>query len=61
MHLDAESAHRLGRLYQRIGVLDKAERAYLVSLSIDPARPLTFNNLALLALQRLQSDKLING
>ena len=56
-NLDADTAHRLGRLHQRIGGLDKAERAYLLSLSIDPARPLTFNNLALLALQRLQPDK----
>ena len=29
-NLDADTAHRLGRLHQRAGGLDKAERAYLL-------------------------------
>ena len=46
--------HRIGRLYQRLGVFASAERAYLASLRLDPDRALTCNNLALLALHRLQ-------
>ena len=46
--------HRIGRLYQRLGVLESAERAYLASLRLDPERALTCNNLSLLALHRLQ-------
>ncbi len=56
VELDADHLHCMGRLYQRLGVLASAERAYLASLRMDPARPLTFNNLALLALNRLQPD-----
>ena len=52
--VDADHLHFLGRLYQRLGELATAERAYLASLRMDPDRPLTCNNLALLALQRLQ-------
>lgn len=52
---NADKWHRLGRLFQRLGRLSKAERAYLVSLRLDPRRPLTYNNLALLALNRLDS------
>ncbi|TCD58131.1 tetratricopeptide repeat-containing glycosyltransferase family protein [Synechococcus sp. BS55D] len=51
--MDADHWHRLGRLYQRLGLLPKAERAYLSSLRMDPSRPLTCNNLALLFLNRL--------
>ena len=52
--VDADHLHSIGRLYQRLGVLGSAERAYLASLRIDPDRALTCNNLALLALDRLQ-------
>ena len=56
-HPVADLFHRLGRLYQRLGALDKAERAYLVALKMEPARALTFNNLALLSLHRLQPSQ----
>ena len=52
--VDADHLHCMGRLYQRLGVLARAERAYLASLRMDPDRALTCNNLALLALDRLQ-------
>ena len=51
--VDADHLHSMGRLFQRLGVLASAERAYLTSLRIDPDRALTCNNLALLALDRL--------
>ena len=51
----ADHLHRIGRLYQRLGVFARAERAYLASLRMDSDRALTCNNLALLALHRLQS------
>ena len=53
--VDADHLHSMGRLYQRLGVLGSAERAYLASLRMEPDRALTCNNLALLALDRLQS------
>ncbi|MCB4406945.1 tetratricopeptide repeat-containing glycosyltransferase family protein [Synechococcus sp. MU1642] len=53
--VDADHLHSMGRLYQRLGVLPRAERAYLASLRLDPDRPLTCNNLALLALHQLQA------
>lgn len=52
--VDADHLHFLGRLYQRLGELATAERAYLASLRMDPDRPLTCNNLALLALHELE-------
>ena len=54
---DADHLHSIGRLYQRLGELATAERAYLASLRMDPDRPLTCNNLALLALHRLQDAR----
>ena len=51
--VDADHLHSMGRLYQRLGELPSAERAYLASLRMDPDRALTCNNLALLALDRL--------
>ena len=52
--VDADHLHSIGRLYQRLGLLGRAERAYLAALRMDPDRALTCNNLALLALHRLQ-------
>ena len=52
--VDADYLHSMGRLYQRLGALESAERAYLASLRMHPDRALTCNNLALLALHRLQ-------
>ena len=52
--VDADRLHAMGRLYQRLGVFARAERAYLASLRMDPDRALTCNNLALLALHELQ-------
>ena len=59
--VDADRLHSLGRLYQRLGDLPSAERAYLASLRMDPDRALTCNNLALLALNRLQPARATNG
>ena len=59
--IDADHFHAIGRLYQRLGVLATAERAYLASLRMDPNRPLTCNNLALLALHRLQPARADQG
>ena len=52
--VDADRLHAMGRLYQRLGVFARAERAYLASLRMDAERALTCNNLALLALHELQ-------
>ena len=52
--VDADHLHFMGRLYQRLGFFESAERAYLLSLRLDPDRALTFNNLALAALDRLK-------
>ena len=46
---DAEILARIGRLHQRLGNLSKAMRAYKTALLIDPKRPRTCNNLALLS------------
>ena len=56
-HVDADHLHSIGRLYQRLGLLERAERAYLVSLRMNPDRAVTCNNLALLALHRLQPSQ----
>ena len=41
--VDADHLHSMGRLYQRLGELKSAERAYLASLRMDPDRALTCN------------------
>ena len=45
--------HRLGRLNQRLNRHQEAERAYLLALQINPARPSTLNNLAVLKMAAL--------
>ena len=52
---DAELFHSLGRLYQRLGNSPQACRAYTKALLLDPHRPRTCNNLALLELGRLNA------
>ncbi len=53
-HLDdAQTWHTIGRLHQRLGHLPQACRAYAAALLLDPHRPRTCNNLALLELGRL--------
>ena len=47
---DAQTWHTIGRLHQRLGHLPQACRAYAAALLLDPHRPSTFNNLALLEL-----------
>ena len=62
---EGNSFHQLGRLYQRLGESDKARRAYLTELRMDPNQPRTLNNLALLELNELKdfaSEKwVLNG
>ena len=55
--VDADHLHFIGRLYQRLGLFARAERAYLACLRMNSDRALTYNNLALLALQRLQPSQ----
>ena len=52
---DAEVWHNIGRLHQRLANLQQASRAYSTALILDPCRPRTCNNLALLELGRLNS------
>ena len=52
--VDGHHLHSMGRLYQRLGMLACAERAYLASLRMDPDQARTCNNLSLLALHQLQ-------
>ena len=52
---DAEIWHRVGRLHQRLANLPQASRAYVTALLMDPRRPRTYNNLALLELGRLNA------
>ena len=54
---DAETWHKVGRLHQRLTNLSKASRAYEIALLLDPRRPRTCNNLALLELGRLNADE----
>ena len=54
---DAEIWHRVGRLHQRLANLPQASRAYATALLLDPRRPRTCNNLALLELGRLNADE----
>ena len=54
-----QALHRLGRLNQRLNRNPEAERAYHLALQINPARPATINNLAVLrmaALDYLEAD-----
>ena len=53
--VNAEIWHIIGRLHQRLGNLPQASRAYAAALLLDPHRPRTCNNLALLELGRLNS------
>lgn len=53
--LDADVAHLLGRLYQRLDRLQSSRRAYQLVIALDPARPRTLNNLALLELSQLDA------
>ena len=48
-----EAFHRLGRLYQRLNRIPEAERAYRLALGLNPARPSTLNNLAVLRMAAL--------
>ena len=50
-----EGWHQLGRLLQRLCRWDSAKRAYKCALNLNPARPRTLNNLALIELQLLNS------
>ena len=52
---DAETWHDIGRLHQRLANYPQARRAYAAALLLDPNRPRTCNNLALLELARLNS------
>ena len=52
---DAEIWHSVGRLHQRLDNLSKASRAYALALLLDPHRPRTCNNMALLELGRLNA------
>ena len=54
---DAEIWHHVGRLHQRLSNLPQARRAYETALLLDPYRPRTCNNLALLELGRLNEDQ----
>ena len=50
-----EGWHHFGRLLQRLCYWDSARRAYKCALILNPARPRTLNNLALIELQLLNS------
>ena len=54
--VDAEIWHRVGRLHQRLSNVSQANRAYITALLLDPHRPRTCNNLAILELGRLNAD-----
>ena len=54
---NAETWHRVGRLHQRLANFPQANRAYATALRLDPCRPRTCNNLALLELARLNADE----
>ena len=54
---NAETWHRVGRLHQRLANFPQANRAYATALRLDPYRPRTCNNLALLELARLNADE----
>ena len=53
----SDHLHGLGRLHQRLGAADRARRAYLQALRLDPNRPATYNNLALLELALLNAEQ----
>ena len=48
-----QALHRLGRLCQRLNSYAEAERAYRLALHINPARPSTLNNLAVLRMAEM--------
>ena len=48
-----QALHRLGRLRQRLNFTAEAERAYHLALRVNPARPSTLNNLAVLRMAAL--------
>ena len=50
-----EGWHHFGRLLQRLCRWDSARKAYKCALNLNPARPRTLNNLALIELQLLNS------
>ena len=54
---DAELWHTVGRLHQRLTNYPQASRAYATALLMDPHRPRSCNNLALLELGRLNADQ----
>lgn len=55
--VEAERLHLMGRLLQRLARWECSRRAYLRALSLDPQRPATFNNLALLELAQLDAEQ----
>ena len=50
-----QAFHLLGRLFQRLGRNDPARRSYQQALQLEPLRPRTLNNLALLELGLLDA------
>ena len=54
---NANTWHTIGRLHHRLANLPQASRAYVTALLLDPHRPRTCNNLALLELSCLNSDE----
>ena len=56
--------HRLGRLCQRLNRNSEAERAYRLALRVNPALPMTLNNLAVLrmgTLDYLSADRWLSA
>ena len=53
--------HRLGRLRQRLNFTAEAERAYHLALRVNPARPSTLNNLAVLRMAALDYSEQTTG
>ena len=52
-----QALHRLGRLCQRLNFNQEAERAYHLALHVNPSRPSTLNNLAVLRMAALDYPK----
>lgn len=52
---DSSAWHQIGRLYQRMGMNEKARKAYEITLGLNPMSSVTFNNLGILALEELDS------
>tara|TARA_Y100001968_G_C19410436_1_gene746005 strand:+ start:446 stop:2017 length:1572 start_codon:yes stop_codon:yes gene_type:complete len=57
---DQKNYHVLGRLYQRLGKLNSARRAYLKVIELNPISPRTINNLLLLELNLFNVKKANN-